>query len=416
MEDLRERVKKAAKRSGISANSGSKGGHVAADSTFDTLPLHEQSHAAPLARLSQEALAIETRHQGGGSARSDYDDLGELPEAYGTGRVFLAARDPKCLFAYWDFTWHQLQELTQKARYGELKLRIYRETLSNGHVEEVFECEMSVSPGARNWFVEIPFSDHVYKAEFGYYDWNGCFCTVSVSGRTRSPKDYVSSNTQARFVTLPFRFSFQELFSLLRSYFQDGEELLDVLVRLQLAGMRFPFDYDRDGKDGEGIRAQLAGMFGEDLCRRVRMGSEELTEILRRRMMQDTSSGLLGGISSGLVAGSAWNMPAPGRFWLKVNAELIVYGATDPRARVMFDGKPIELSPDGTFRFQFALPDGAYSTPILADSPEGNDRREVHLHFLRESRATGDVGSVEPPANLGPPPADRGLNGAESRK
>ena len=45
-------------------------------------------------------------------------------------------------------------------------------------------------------------------------------------------------------------------------------------------------------------------------------------------------------------------------FWFNVNAELIIYGATEPTARVTLGGHEIKLRPDGTFSYRFSLPDG----------------------------------------------------------
>src|SRR5262249_48241613 len=37
------------------------------------------------------------------------------------------------------------------------------------------------------------------------------------------------------------------------------------------------------------------------------------------------------------------------QFWFQLEAELIVYGATDPAARVTLGNEPVKLRPDGTF-------------------------------------------------------------------
>ncbi len=46
--------------------------------------------------------------------------------------------------------------------------------------------------------------------------------------------------------------------------------------------------------------------------------------------------------------------PPPAGFWLNINAELIVYGATEPGAQVTLGGRPIQLRPDGTFSCRFS--------------------------------------------------------------
>jgi len=48
------------------------------------------------------------------------DNLGDLPEAYGTGRLFLVARDPHWLYAYWDLSWQQMADARGRAVDGRL--------------------------------------------------------------------------------------------------------------------------------------------------------------------------------------------------------------------------------------------------------------------------------------------------------
>src|SRR5208282_6347154 len=49
----------------------------------------------------------------------------ELPEAYGTKKLFLTARDPHWLYAHWDLTREQQLKLNAKSSDGHLVLRIY---------------------------------------------------------------------------------------------------------------------------------------------------------------------------------------------------------------------------------------------------------------------------------------------------
>ena len=142
-------------------------------------------------------------------------------------------------------------------------------------------------------------------------------------------------------------------------------------------------------------------LFGRDLLRRIHIGSEVLTEWLLRRLAETSSSGLFAS-SSPMGASFGAAVPPPG-FWMNVNAELIVYGATEPSAKVVFDGRPITLKPDGTFRFQFTLPDGEYKLPVAATSAAGTETREVNLQFMRQTATRGVVGATAQPAELAPP-------------
>jgi hypothetical protein len=75
----------------------------------------------------------------------------------------------------------------------------------------------------------------------------------------------------------------------------------------------------------------------------------------------------------------------PRQFWLIADAELIVYGATEPDATVTIGGRPIKLNPDGTFRFQMSFQDGLIDFPIMAVASDGEQNRSVHMKFTRET-------------------------------
>jgi hypothetical protein len=93
---------------------------------------------------------------------------------------------------------------------------------------------------------------------------------------------------------------------------------------------------------------------------------------------------------------------APRSFFMHVNAEVIFYGGTDPRAKVTIDGKPITLNPDGTFRYHFIFPDGVYEIPIVAVSPDGVESRSAILRFERGTQKRGKVDDTSQPSF--PPP------------
>ena len=93
-------------------------------------------------------------------------------------------------------------------------------------------------------------------------------------------------------------------------------------------------------------------------------------------------------------------------FWFNVNAELIVYGATEPGAKVTLGGHEIKLRPDGTFSYRFALPDGKYELPAIAISADGTDGRSAELKFARETNYLGNVGTHPQDPSLKPPVPD----------
>jgi len=133
------------------------------------------------------------------------------------------------------------------------------------------------------------------------------------------------------------------------------------------------------------------------------MGSLEITELIRRKLAHEISS--LGVSSFGI---SSLSSPFGGLekekgFWFNVNAELIIYGATEPNAKVTLGGHEIKLRPDGTFSFRFALPDGKYDLPAVAVSAAGDDARAADLKFTRATEYLGAVGAHPQDPALKPP-------------
>ncbi|MBU6411011.1 MAG: hypothetical protein KGR98_11555, partial [Verrucomicrobia bacterium] len=126
------------------------------------------------------------------------------------------------------------------------------------------------------------------------------------------------------------------------------------------------------------------------------------TELIRRRLAQEISSfGISSRISS--LASPFGGMEQAKGFWFNVNAELIIYGATEPDATVTLGGHAIKLRGDGTFSYRFSLPDGNYDLPAVAVSADGTDGRAANLKFNRHTDYMGEVGAHPQDPALKPP-------------
>src|SRR6185436_19933013 len=76
---------------------------------------------------------------------------------YGEARLWLVARDPHSLFAYWDFRPAEHPDATGADGRAHFSVRIYRE---DGAVESTIEIE----PGAGHAFIPAQVSDGGYFA------------------------------------------------------------------------------------------------------------------------------------------------------------------------------------------------------------------------------------------------------------
>lgn len=316
-----------------------------------------------------------------------YEFLGYLPDSYGTRKLYLVARDPHLVFAYWDLDPVQYQEAARAAHDGKVFLELY--VPGEGRIQQihVWDCH-------KNWYLQVNRPDTQFIAQLGYYRHDGGFEVLARSAEVRTPRDDLSPNTDASFVTIPFHLSFQDLYQLIAGQILPGEELAETLARLEKSDFELPFQAriprDLSAKETEELFGHLDG---EE--RRRMGGSFEITEMLRKRYENALSSGQwvssAGGWVTSLSSPFGASFGKPRGFHMHVNAELIIYGGTEPSAKVRIDGENIALSPDGTFAYHFVLPDGQFHIPIEARSADGVETRSALLSFLRMTDTVGDV-------------------------
>ncbi|HXJ55893.1 MAG TPA: DUF4912 domain-containing protein [Verrucomicrobiae bacterium] len=333
---------------------------------------------------------------------------GELPEAYGTQRLLLTARDPHWLYAHWDLTRDQLRRYNSRSVDRHLVLRVYRNELSGEPHREVH-----VHPESRNWFAHVGVGGTKYIAELGYYRPNDQWVRIATSATTVTPPETMSDDLSVWFETLPMDMRFEEIIRLVKAAVSDNVPLMEAIQQLRASGHPGLPDGRRAGA-GRWTREQeeaLTQVVSMDAVRRIWMGSLEITELIRRQFLQELSSqavAQLGQMGSWSGAVSSFSSPFGGLeqrkgFWFNVNAELIIYGATEPDATVTIGGRTIRLRPDGTFSYRFSLPDGQYDLPAVATSADGTDSRSAGLKFSRTTQYQGDVQKHPQDPSLRPP-------------
>ncbi len=327
---------------------------------------------------------------------------GELPESYGTKQLFLTARDPHWLYAHWDLSRAQLKEYNGLSIDGHLVLRVYRGALDGEPLSEIH-----VHPESRNWFVPVPDGGAKYLSALGYYDSARRWVTLARSGATFTPPDSLSDETTLRFATIPSDVPFAQLLSIVKNALREHVPLVEAIQQLRAQGYKgLPAPEEIQSQWTPAQESALAEIVSMDQVRRIWVGSLEITELVRRQLQHQVSSFGMVGSWSGAV--SSFSSPFGGvarqrGFWFNVNAELIIYGATEPDATVTIGDRTIKLRPDGSFSFRFALPDGEYSLPAAAHSADGEETRSAHLQFSRSTEYKGEVGAHPQDKRLQPP-------------
>ena len=64
-------------------------------------------------------------------------------------------------------------------------------------------------------------------------------------------------------------------------------------------------------------------------------------------------------------------------FWCRVNTDLVIHGATEPKSSVTVQGQPVTLRKDGTFSLRVALPPGTQTITIDVVSADGRHTQTV---------------------------------------
>lgn len=339
------------------------------------------------------------------------EETGELPAAYGTGMLVATARDPHWLYVFWDLTDAQQMTHNKVSRDGHLILRLFSIKDAGRKTSETH-----VHPESRNWFVPVPHGGQKYSVEIGYYTKAGTWQSIFESRTVATPPDSLAVDNSVDFVTLPVEIPFEQLLATVRQVVSESVPLMEALEQLRTEGYEAlpgPDYFKRIFRDAAGMtdiadltpsqKEALAEVITMDEVRRVWIGSHEITELVKGQLVKELASqaaAAVGGARALSSAGaSSLSSPfggdsaGPRDFWFNVNAELIIYGATEPDAAVTIGGRRIQLRADGSFSYRFALPDGQFDLPIQATNAEGDDSRNADLAFSRDTRYRGDVGT-----------------------
>ena len=260
----------------------------------------------------------------------------DLPTEYGKDRIVLMVRDPYWLHAYWELTRNTIQRaeaaLGQDWHGAKPILRLLDvSSQDTTNTTEKIVRDVEIHGGCNNWYLEVQDPPKSYRVDIGYLSPTGQFVVLARSNTVCTPR----------------------------------------------AGMSDVIDEnwaDIDNKMAERIYA-MSGGFDPTAS------SLELKELFEERLRRPLGSPSVSSFGSGAL------LPARQRkFWFQLDAELIVYGATEPDARVTLQGKPVTLRPDGTFTMRFSLPDNRQIIPAVAASSDGVEERTIVLAVERNTK------------------------------
>jgi hypothetical protein len=175
------------------------------------------------------------------------DDPPNAERNYGDARLWLVARDPRCLFAYWEYRPGEHPDAVGADGRAHFFLRTFRD----GHGE----ATVAIESGAGNAFIPAQSPGSAYAAELGFFS-GEVWCFIARSGHTRTPPEKTAAPAPVVFATIPASVGLGQLRDSLKDTALPGESLAPAAARIQS-------DARRDGERTPEHESLLAEILGE---------------------------------------------------------------------------------------------------------------------------------------------------------
>jgi len=261
----------------------------------------------------------------------------DLPTGYGKDRIVLLVRDPYWLHCYWELTTQAVERaeaaLAEEWHTARPILRVLDVTSHDAsrHSERVVR-DIEIHGGCNNWYIDVPNPPRSFRVDIGYLARNGKFYALARSNVVTTPRAGLSDVIDENWA-------------------------------------------DLDTRKADRLYAMSSGYDPAP-------SSMEVKQFLDERLHRPLGSPSISSFGSGGLL----PLGKTRKFWFQIDAELIVYGATEPNARVTLQGQPVNLRSDGTFTMRFKLPDTRQIIPAVATSPDGGEERTIVLAIERNTK------------------------------
>ena len=255
-------------------------------------------------------------------------------------RMVLMVRGPHWMHAFWELTpWSITRAqaaLGQEWHGARPTLRVLEvESGLKASPSERVVREIEVHGGVKNWFIDVR-EPLRCRVEIGYLTASGRFHSLARSNSVSTPATSQGDTLDTHW----------------------GEIVGDCEKIYAMSG----------GFSPENNSTELQELFEERLRRP--MGPP----VARRAASEDELSDRTGG------------------HHLEVDAEMIVYGVTQPGSYVTLQGEPVKVQRDGSFRVRVDMPNKRQVLPIVASTADGVERQTVVIAVERNTKSMEPLG------------------------
>ncbi|MGP0068535.1 MAG: DUF4912 domain-containing protein [Isosphaeraceae bacterium] len=263
-----------------------------------------------------------------------------LDHACQKDRIVVLTRDSYWLHAYWELSrttlaraqaalgqdWHTARPILRL-------MDVSSEDTTSSTERQV--RDIPIHGGVNNWYIDVLEPPRSYRIDIGYLSRRGRFYILARSNVVTTPKAGVTDPL--------------------------SENWIDVQKQFDRIETPATIGGNSNGNHQSNTAIDLRDLFEERL---------------RRPMCSLALQNL-----------ATAALPSLGReFHFQIDAELIVYGTTEPNARVTLQGEPVQLRSDGSFTVRFSLPDSRQIIPAVAASADGIEERTIVLAVERNTK------------------------------
>jgi len=299
----------------------------------------------PTSRVEKKVTASTTTPIGESPSKRD------LPKGYGETKLILLPRDPYWMFAYWEIS--PQDWLRVKSEYGEdihersrLILRVYdvtsiKERFDGENADRYFD--IYITEVADNWYINVDLPNRSYCVDIGLLTDDNRFIMLARSNIVHMPKEGVSPITDEQWAILQKEF----------------EQIL------QLSGV------ESIGKGSFEVAKLMAERWKELIS---------VAPLFSRIAAPWSVSSMAPRIAAQLVEEERVK-----GFWLKADTELIIYGTTEPSAKLFILGNQYRVNSDGSFSLRIALTEGIHDISIKAVSGDNSMEKEIIFKIERKT-------------------------------
>jgi len=250
-------------------------------------------------------------------------------------RIVVMVRDPFWLHAYWEIKRQSVERvqaaMSQEWHTARPFLRLIEIHETGSSASECVVRDIEVHGGVSNWYVHVDNSPASYRLELGYLGSSGKFYPLVRSNIVTTPEPGASDAIDENWTDVAE--NFDKIYAMSGGYSTDNNSL------------------------------ELQELFEERLRRP--MGAPVVTQF--------------GGGMSPMISNNE-------TLKFEVDAEMIVYGVTNPDTRVSLRGEPVKIRPDGSFTVRMSLPNQRQVIPVVASAANGVEQRTIVLAVERNTK------------------------------